>query len=207
MRRRQPSARPLRFRLGTLLVVLGAILLAVPVGIAVRDELSARRLAADAPPPSDPAAASPAPEAPADQPAPDAAEAAYRIVIPRIGVDYPVGEGVDNPVLAEGPGHYPETVLPGEVGNSVLAGHRTVRGQPAFFYRLDELEEGDEIRIAYPDRILTFAVEEVFLTDPYDLSVMDPTEYAALTLTTCHPPGSDEFRLIVRASLVEERPR
>lgn len=126
----------------------------------------------------------------------------YQVEIPRIGVKYLVGEGIDNPVLAKGPGHYPQTVLPGELGNAAIAGHRTIRGRPAFFYAINELEEGDEIKIGYGDRLLTFAVERSFLTSPYDLSVLDPTPYPSLTLTTCDPPGSDEKRLIVHARLV-----
>jgi len=125
----------------------------------------------------------------------------YHISIPRLGVTYPVGEGVDNPVLDQGPGHYPQTVLPGEAGNAALAGHRTMRGRPSFFYDLDALEPGDLLHVLYPDRSLTFVVERVFITHPYDLSVIAPTDYPALTLTTCDPPGSDEMRLIVQARL------
>lgn len=127
----------------------------------------------------------------------------YQLEIPRIGVKYLVGEGVDNPVLAKGPGRYPQTSLPGELGNAALAGHRTVRGRPAFFYAINELQPGDTILIGYRNKTLTFEVERVFLTTPFDLTVLDPTPYPALTLTTCDPPGSDEMRLIVRAKLVK----
>lgn len=125
----------------------------------------------------------------------------YHIAIPRLGVSYAVNEGVDNPVLDLGPGHYPQTVLPGEVGNAAMAGHRTRFGRPSFFYDLDALEPGDLLHIEYPDRSLTFVVERVFITDPYDLSVIAPTDYPSLTLTTCDPPGTDEMRLIVQARL------
>lgn len=125
----------------------------------------------------------------------------YQVEIPRIGAKYLVGEGIDDPVLAKGPGHYPQTALPGEAGTAALAGHRTIRGKPAFFYRINELEPGDEIRVGYQDKTLTFLVEEVYLTSPYDLSVLSHTPYQSLTLTTCDPPGSDEKRLIVRSRL------
>lgn len=146
----------------------------------------------------------PATSAPTLSPDLDHSAPNYSIEIPRIGVAYAIGEGVDDPILAKGPGRYPQTVMPGELGTAALAGHRTIRGRPAFFYALDKLEAGDEIRIRYPDRVLSFAVEKVFLTSPYDLSVLHPTAYAALTLTTCDPPGSDEMRLIVQSRLVEE---
>ncbi|MFZ5823619.1 MAG: sortase [Bacillota bacterium] len=127
----------------------------------------------------------------------------YQLEIPRIGVKYLVGEGIENEVLAKGPGRYPQTSLPGEMGNAALAGHRTVRGRPAFFFAINELQPGDPIHIGYRDKQLTFEVEKVFLTTPFDLSVLHPTPYQALTLTTCDPPGSDEKRLIVRARLVK----
>ncbi|MFZ5813778.1 MAG: sortase [Bacillota bacterium] len=176
---------------------------------------------APAPPESSAEPSAPPPEKPAESTAPAPAAGSpsdpvtpmqfdrskgipvYQIEIPRIGVKYLVGEGIDNPVLAKGPGHYPQTVLPGENGNAALAGHRTIRGRPAFFYAINELQPGDEIRIGYRDKTLTYVVERNFLTTPYDLSVLRPLGYPALTLTTCDPPGSDERRLIIQSRLVK----
>ena len=39
--------------------------------------------------------------------------------------------------LAKGPGHYPGTPLPGQIGNAAIAGHRTTHGAP--FCHVDEL--------------------------------------------------------------------
>lgn len=78
-----------------------------------------------------------------------------------------------------------------------------MRGRPAFFYAINQLEPGDTILVGYRDKTLTFAVERVFLTTPFDLTVLNPTPYPTLTLTTCDPPGSDEMRLIVRAQLIK----
>ena len=57
-------------------------------------------------------------------PIPPAAEgeATARIVIPAIGVDKIVVEGVSLPDLKKGPGHYPETPLPGQEGNAASPG-------------------------------------------------------------------------------------
>ncbi len=129
--------------------------------------------------------------------------AGYRIQIPAAGVDYTVYSGVDTASLDRGPGHYEQTPHPGEAGNAAIAGHRTDRGRASFFYNLHQLEEGDPIRIVYPDRTLTFTVKRVFITTPYDLSVLAPTPYPSLTLTTCDPPGTDQNRLIVKARLQE----
>ena len=62
-----------------------------------------------------------------------------RIELPRIGVDKIVVAGVDKNDLKKGPGHYPETPLPGQLGNSAIAGHRTTFGQP--FFDVDKLRE------------------------------------------------------------------
>src|SRR5690606_11741340 len=76
-------------------------------------------------------------------PPPDDGEAVARIVIPSIGVDEIVVEGVSRSDLKKGPGHYPQSPMPGQPGNSAIAGHRTTYGQP--FHRVDELVAGDEI--------------------------------------------------------------
>ncbi|MFM9036707.1 MAG: sortase, partial [Actinomycetota bacterium] len=67
------------------------------------------------------------------------------IEIPVIGVKKFVVAGVQPSDLKKGPGHYPNTPLPGELGNSAIAGHRTTYGEP--FRNLDKLSIGDEIRI------------------------------------------------------------
>ena len=55
----------------------------------------------------------------------------------------PVVEGVSLDDLAKGVGHYPKTVLPGEVGNFAVAGHRATHGEP--FAYLDEVRKGDAV--------------------------------------------------------------
>ena len=60
-----------------------------------------------------------------------------RIEIPKIGVDKIVVAGVALSDLRKGPGHYPNSALPGQIGNAAIAGHRTTYGAP--FFRVDEL--------------------------------------------------------------------
>ena len=59
-----------------------------------------------------------------------------RIEIPSIGLDAKVVAGVTPEDLKKGPGHYPDTPMPGQLGNAAIAGHRTTYGQP--FSGLDE---------------------------------------------------------------------
>ncbi|MEZ5237179.1 MAG: class E sortase [Acidimicrobiales bacterium] len=63
-----------------------------------------------------------------------------------LDLDVPVVEGVDLGSLSHGVGHWPGTAGPGEVGNMVIAGHRTTHGAPR---RLDELAIGDEAHQAW----------------------------------------------------------
>ena len=126
----------------------------------------------------------------------------FKIIIPKIGVEWLVHEGTDIPSLKRGPGHYPGTSLPGEIGLCIIAGHRTTYGAP--FNRVDQLDKGDEI-------ILQTASNENFIyyvtglteTKPDDVSVLNQTNYPSLALTTCHPKYHASKRLIVFADMID----
>lgn len=70
-----------------------------------------------------------------------------RIFIPSFGVDYnfTIQEGVSAHALSIGPGHYPDSAMPGQPGNFAVAGHRVGKGAP--FNDLDLLESCDAIVI------------------------------------------------------------
>jgi sortase A len=102
--------------------------------------------------------------------------------------------------LRKGPGHLPQSALPGEQGNVVISGHRTTYGAP--FNRLDELADGDMLRMVTPAGTFDYRVTSRRIVAPTEVSVIAPTEDARLTLTTCHPKFSAKQRLIVVASLV-----
>jgi sortase A len=130
---------------------------------------------------------------------PNLGEGIAVIQIPKIGVNSVVVEGVEVEDLKKGPGHYPETALPGQLGNVVVSGHRTTYGAP--FYRLDELEEGDEIVVFDATGPFRYRVAETKVVEPTQISVIAPSSDARLTLTTCHPRFSARQRLIVVAML------
>jgi sortase A len=123
------------------------------------------------------------------------------IVIPKIGVNYYVVEGVGSSQLAEGPGHYPGTAAIGAAGNVGIAGHRTTHGAP--FYSLNELKAGDPIYLTNTaGQTFTYWVATQFVVAPSDGAVLNPTLKPTLTLTTCDPRYSAAHRLIVQATLV-----
>lgn len=124
-----------------------------------------------------------------------------RIKIPAIGVDVIVVEGTSASALRAGVGHYPDTPLPCENGNVAIAGHRTTYGRP--FNQLDRMEVGDEITLETPVGSCRYVVRAApYVTEPTNLSVLDPTPTGTLTLTTCHPKGSARQRLILKAELL-----
>ena len=129
-------------------------------------------------------------------------EATARIRIPKIGVDKIVVEGVSLRDLKKGPGHYPETPLPGQKGNAAIAGHRTTYGAP--FSRIDELEAGDEVFVETVQGEFRYLVSEQQIISPTQVEVLDDKGDNRLTLTACHPKYSARQRIIVVAQLAPD---
>lgn len=132
-------------------------------------------------------------------PAPPEGDALGVIEIPKIGLEATMVQGVTVPDLRKGPGHYPDSPLPGQIGNAAIAGHRTTYGQP--FNRIDELVPGDAITIVTLSGTYHYTVTQQLVVSPSQVEVLDPTPTATLTLTTCHPKYSANQRLIVKAAL------
>ena len=149
-------------------------------------------VAGERPPPSTVPPIEPVPEG----------EATARIRIPVIGVDKIVVEGVSLADLKKGPGHYPETPLPGQEGNAAIAGHRTTYGAP--FNRIDELVLGDEIFVETVQGEFRYIVQEQQIVSPTQVDVLDDKGDDRLTLTACHPKYSARQRIIVVAELAPE---
>lgn len=162
--------------------------------------------------------APPAPATPASPAVPTAAplpgDAYARLYLPRLrgGRDLVVVEGVGVPELRRGPGHYPGTAAPGEVGNLVISGHRTTYGAP--FGDLDRLQVGDPLVVQTREGWVTYRMtgSQVVLPSAVQVTLpvpgrpgVAPTE-AVLTLTTCHPAYSAQRRLVVHALLQDVRP-
>jgi sortase A len=146
----------------------------------------------------------------ADLPPPEPGDPVARVRIPTIGVDYIVVQGVDLKWLKEGPGHFPQTPLPGQPGNVALAGHRTTYAAP--FNRLDELEPGDEITFETVQGTFTYTVDGHetqpgeapsghFIVAPDQVEVLEQGGGDRVTLVACHPKYSARQRIIVTGTL------
>ena len=131
-------------------------------------------------------------------------DAIGRIEIPAIGVKDYVVEGTDTADLRKGPGHYPQTPLPGERGTAAFAGHRTTYGAP--FRHIDELKHGQVIDLDLLDGRFVYRVEHLRIVDPSDLSVLQRRPYDRLVLSACNPLYSAAQRIIVFARLVQREP-
>ncbi len=147
-------------------------------------------------------------------------EALARIEIPTLDVAKVVVRGTDVADLRRGPGHYSSSPLPGNPGNSSVAGHRTTYGAP--FNRIDELVPGDEIVMTGIQGEFTYRVMEPrvafaefddqtdsfgqghIIVRPGATWVLGDFGDDRLTLTACHPKLSARRRIIVAAELVDE---
>ena len=121
------------------------------------------------------------------------------ISIPKIHIDFTVLQGTGDVQLEAGPGHYIGTPMPGQLGNVAIAGHRTTWLRP--FWNLNELAPGDNIYLTTTQGYFRYRVTRQFVVAPTDISVLDQTTNATLTLSTCNPRFSATQRLIVQAVL------
>lgn len=149
------------------------------------------------------------------------------LYIPRLGSDYSwaIVQGISNSDLEKGPGHYPWTQLPGQVGNFAVAGHRVGKGEP--FLNLDHLQPGDPVIVQTQSRWFVYTVlgspddiEQAAAGSPYQLpgrEIVDPGDgvvvdpvpndptgrprFRLMTMTTCNPKFTAENRMVVFARL------
>jgi sortase A len=125
------------------------------------------------------------------------------IEIPKIGKTVYAVAGIRTEDLQRGLGHYPDTPLPGQLGNAAFAGHRTTYGAPLF--SVDKLVAGDEIRVrtVTGKQYVYRMVGQAEIVSPGNYSVITGTDpgKAMLTLTSCHPRYSAKKRIVVHAEL------
>ncbi|MGI9325633.1 MAG: class D sortase [Pseudomonadales bacterium] len=121
-----------------------------------------------------------------------------QLSIPHLALHVPVYPGTSRRTLSRGAGLVPGTARPGEKGNAVVSAHRDKH-----FKALQYLQQGDLIQLEVNGGAQQYQVEEIFITDPLDLAVLEPTSEQTLTLITCHPfdyVGYAPDRYIVRAT-------
>lgn len=128
-------------------------------------------------------------------------DAIGRIEVDSVGIDFVMLNGTDTATLQKGPGRYPQTPLPGLGGTTGIAGHRTTYQAP--FRKINEIEDGDEIRVELPYGVFTYTVQKHEIVDPSDVEILDPVGYERVVLTACHPLYSAAQRYAIFGRLTE----
>ncbi len=122
-----------------------------------------------------------------------------QIDIPRLGLSRTMYEGIRLSTFDRGPGHWPGSALPGELGNVVVAGHRVSGNQD--FRDLDQLTVGDEVVFTTAAGRHVYLVESTEIVSPVAIWIVDQTHAKTATLFACHPPGSVAQRIVVHLEL------
>lgn len=139
----------------------------------------------------------------------------FSVVIPKLNINQRVEPNVDlnnEPevlkALEKGIGWARGTVPPGEEGNSLLFAHSTRNAWDiwrlnAEFSLLNKLENNDFFTVVYQDRQMDFIVFDKQVVSVDDKSYLTAVAQGRIvTLQTCHPPGINTQRLLVRGRLV-----
>ena len=129
--------------------------------------------------------------------------------IPKIDLKTPIVEGSGQENIKYAVGHLPSSSSVGNIGkkneNFAIAGHRSYT-YGKFFNRLDELEKGSKIIIKVKNEKLTYKVFDKKIVKPTDVEVVKPVKGKSMvTLITCHPPYSNESRLIIFSKLASKK--
>jgi len=186
------------------LLLLAGVAMLGWVAVIVTDATIAQRMARESLAIASPVDTSASPREPARaeggssrSPIPVRGSALAELSIPRLHLSAVVLHGSDAHTLRRGPGHLENTALPGESGNAVIAGHRDT-----FFRPLRDIQVGDDVFVDTRQGRFQYRVTSLRVVKPHDLSVLNPTEDAVLTLITCYPfwvLGDAPDRFVVRA--------
>ena len=125
----------------------------------------------------------------------------------------PIVQGVTLAELRGAIGHYPQTQLPGEVGNFALAGHRATNGE--LLRDVDRLRRGDRVYVQTSTAWFTYQLSHDAIVDPSRVEVLlpvpnragEPATRSVITLTTCTPRWASTERWVWWGDLVDVRPR
>ena len=120
--------------------------------------------------------------------------------IPRIKLKQAIVTGIDDNTLQYFLGHFPDSAMPGEVGNFAVAGHRVSDYTDAFI-NLYKVKAGDEVIINTRDKKYTYKIDDNFIVDPSDVEVLEKSDYEKITLITC-TVGAKQ-RVVVTGKLIK----
>ena len=106
-----------------------------------------------------------------------------RLDVPGLGIDRIVLAGASGSSLAFGPGHLFGSSLPGQKGNTVIAGHRDTH-----FRFLKDIQPGELIQLqSLTGKTIKYEVSEIIIVDKKQAEYLANTSENTLTLITCYP--------------------
>jgi len=106
-----------------------------------------------------------------------------RLDVPGLGIDRIVLAGASGSSLAFGPGHLFGSSLPGQQGNTVIAGHRDTH-----FRFLKDIQRGELIQLqSLTGKMIQYEVSETIIVDEKQAEYLANTSENTLTLITCYP--------------------
>lgn len=118
---------------------------------------------------------------------------------PNVGINTVIAEGDSPQQLHSGPGHRADTPFPGDVGNSVIVGHRKGWGGP--FRSAGNLQTGQDL-VVYsvdPARNGFFKIISVKRVSASDLTPFAPSTDRRLTIVTGDGGQFSDQRLVITA--------
>jgi len=112
----------------------------------------------------------------------------FAINVPRLHYFAAVKEGTDAQTLFASPGHYPQSMWPGDKGTVGVAAHNV------YWINFPELRKGDEIDLETRYGTYRYHVTGSKIVNPDDRTVLVPDAPGFhLTLTTCWPLWAGAF--------------
>ena len=137
------------------------------------------------------------------------------ISIPSINITAPIvffdesqEEDLLHQALDRGVVHFPESALPGKIGQTIILGHSAPLGWPRINYdwifsEIGNLEEGEEIIINFNNKEYFYEVKDKVILEKGEEI---PLKYYSnskniLILLSCWPPGQDYKRIVVMSEI------
>lgn len=117
--------------------------------------------------------------------------------ISRVGLEVPVFADTSERNLNRGAGWVKGTAAPDDGGNMAIAAHRD-----GYFRVLEDVAVGDVLELESISQQQSYRVVKLSIVEPENISPLDATDTAAVTLVTCYPfyfVGHAPHRFIVRA--------
>lgn len=133
--------------------------------------------------------------------------------IPRINISVPIiiSENKDTDYLTkkldDGAVLFPDSVFPGEAGQTIILGHSAPSSWPKVKYdwifgELNLLEEGNEIFVFFNNKKYDYKViDKIFIEKGEEIPTNLTNSKNILILISCWPPGKDVQRIAVLAQL------